>query len=732
MNAHALGALPRFLIQAAIVIAVSRALGLGARRIRQPLVIAEIVAGIVLGPSLLGWLSPGAMATIFPVESMPLLSVMSQAGLVLFMFLVGLELDPRLLSSRVHTSVAISHSSIVVPFALGATLAFYLYPRLAPPNVSLTSFTLFMGMAMSITAFPVLARILLEQRLLRTRPGAVAIACAAVDDVTAWCILAFVVSIVRSSGLSGAGRTVALALTLAGVMLFVVRPYLARLADRSRIGLNQNLVAFIVVLVFLSSLVTEFIGVHALFGAFLFGAILPKQGSIAAAIAEKLEDVVVVVLLPLFFAYSGLRTQVGLLQSPGDWLICGAITLIACAGKFGGSAVAARLTGIPWREASAIGILMNTRGLMELVALNVGHDLGVISPKLFTMMVIMALATTFMTTPLIQLVYPMAALAREISAQDPPSQSGPVSASRVNAVKTILCVPLGGSGRGLVTLAAALAQETLPEPRLYMLELVTSALRSSFVVGQHREDDASAAAMNDGESLVAQAVARGARLRLLSFVSADPTSDVCAVADVKRADLVVLGSRKRMIGDAVLTGTASAVMAAARSDVAVLVDRGLDDIRSVLVLYDDTEHARAALGLARRIVRGGAHLTVVNVMPPDAVLDEASVEKKIRAELTSRPPADLPVDLVVRTIRHSSPIEAAVKAAADQDLVMVGVGRTFGLEPSAYRLKAEPMLARITCSALVVRAARAETGTSQIEDDVEQPVRFSTLPPTAS
>ncbi len=404
--------LPLFIVQAVLVIVTSRVLGATARRLGQPLVVAEVAAGILLGPSLFGWLLPRPFAAIFPARSMPLLGILSQIGLILFMFLVGLEFDPKVLKGRTHVSVAISHSSIVLPFALGAVLAWHLHGQYAPAGVPLTSFTLFMGTAMSITAFPVLARILSERGLLRSKVGTIAITCAAVDDVTAWCILAFVVSIARAATLAGAIRTSLLAFLYIALMFLAARPLLRRCCDRIRGGLTQNLVAVALVLLFLSSWLTELIGIHALFGAFLFGAILPKEGTLAEDLARKLGDFVVVLMLPLFFAYSGLRTQIGLLDSPGAWAACAWIIVLACAGKFGGSAVAAKVTGLSWREASAIGTLMNTRGLMELVVLNIGLDLGVLSPLLFTMMIIMALVTTFLTTPVLQRIYPTEELIR--------------------------------------------------------------------------------------------------------------------------------------------------------------------------------------------------------------------------------------------------------------------------------------------------------------------------------
>ncbi|MDX2055112.1 MAG: cation:proton antiporter [Polyangiaceae bacterium] len=398
--------LPRLLVQVALIVLTSRALGLLVRRLGQPLVIGEIAAGIVLGPSFFGYFAPTAQALVFAPESLKMLGLLSQLGLVLFMFLVGLQLDPALLRGRAQTSIVVSHASIVVPFGLGCFLAAFLHPRLSLPGVPLLPFALFLGAAMSITAFPVLARILTEQGLLGTRIGSITLACAAIDDVTAWCILAVVVAFTRSTGLGAAALTIGLSLAYIGFMFFCARPILKRLAARTEpANPTQTKVTLLFLCLLGSSLITEIIGIHALFGAFLFGVIVPKQGLLPSALAEKLEGMVLVALLPLFFAQSGVRTQLGLLNSASAWAICLLIIGVACLGKFGASALAARLTGLTWREASVLGVLMNTRGLMELIVLNIGLELGVIGPQLFTMMVMMALATTLMTSPLVRWLY---------------------------------------------------------------------------------------------------------------------------------------------------------------------------------------------------------------------------------------------------------------------------------------------------------------------------------------
>lgn len=413
-------ALIRLLLQIVAIVIVSRALGLVMRRIGQPLVIAEVLGGILLGPSVLGWLWPEGMAMLFPPDSLDLLKVLSQVGLVLFMFVVGLELDPSLLRGRTRSSIAISQASIAVPFLLGIGAATWLYEPYAPAGVGMLPFMLFLGIALSITAFPVLVRILTEQNLFASTVGVIAIACAAVNDVSAWCVLAFVVAISRAQGIAHAIWTTALSIAFILIMLYAVRPFLRSAADRlSRGGeLTWTLVAAALLTVLIASTITEMIGIHALFGAFLAGVIFPRRGKLADALAHRIEGGTVVLLLPLFFAFSGLRTEIGLLNQPMDWLVAIAIIALASVGKFGGTVLAARATGLQWPEASAIAILMNTRGLMELIALNIGMDLGVISPTMFTMLVIMALVTTFATSPILRKVYPTArALADDSGSQ---------------------------------------------------------------------------------------------------------------------------------------------------------------------------------------------------------------------------------------------------------------------------------------------------------------------------
>ncbi len=409
--------LATLVIQIGVIIAVSRLVAVLFQRMQQPKVMGEMFAGIMLGPSLLGWMAPHVSSFLFPVSSLGYLNALSQIGVVIYMFLVGLALDPKALRKHGHTAVLTSHVSIIAPFVLGATLALYLYPRLSDDSVGFIGFALFMGAAMSITAFPVLARILTDRDMMGTRLGSLAIACAAVDDVTGWCILAYIVVVVRSYHKAGTP----LWMTLAGLaaflllMFYVVQRRLRGFesAFKKRGRLSENAMALMVVVILLSAVATERLGLHLLFGSFLAGVIMPKDRKFVRYILDKLETTTVVILLPLYFAFTGLRTSVQMIQGGRGWIFCGLIVLVAITGKLGGSMIAARAAGATWREAGGLGTLMNARGLMELVILNVGLDIGVISPALYSMMVVMALVTTFMTTPLLEWIYPIRLIKQE-------------------------------------------------------------------------------------------------------------------------------------------------------------------------------------------------------------------------------------------------------------------------------------------------------------------------------
>jgi Kef-type K+ transport system membrane component KefB len=408
-------------LQILVIVATARWIGLLFLKFRQPRVMGEMVAGILLGPSCLGWFAPQISAWLFPPASLGHISAISQIGLIIFMFLIGLSLNSEELHGQGHAAILTSHVSIIAPFTLAGFLALYLYPRLSDDTVSFTEFALFMGASMSVTAFPVLARILKEQGLMHSKIGALTIACAAVGDVTGWCILAYIVVLIRAGH-----AVVPVWMTIVGsavfvlVMIYGLRRILNRFVVRFRNQgeLSDDIVARIVGLMLGAALVTEVLGIHLLFGAFLMGAIMPKDADFVKSLIQRFESVTVVLLLPLFFAFNGLRTSIRTVQGWDMWGYCVLIILVAIVGKLGGSMAAARFTGMTWRGATAVGLLMNTRGLMELVILNIGLDIGVISPALFSMMVIMALVTTLMTTPLLEWVYP-ARLMREDKVSEP-------------------------------------------------------------------------------------------------------------------------------------------------------------------------------------------------------------------------------------------------------------------------------------------------------------------------
>jgi Kef-type K+ transport system membrane component KefB len=397
-------ALMHVLLALAIIILATRAMGVVFRSFHQPPVIGEIIGGISLGPSVLGWVLPDFQTYVLPSEIAPTLAIIAQLGVILFMFLIGLEVNLRILRSSGQAMLAISHVSIALPFLLGALLALGIYERYATGAVGFTSFALFLGVAMAVTAFPVLARILTDRGLQKTRLGTMAIGVAAVDDVTAWCLLALVVSVVHAQ-MGSAFLTMGLTVLFIAGAFVILRPLMIKVVPllESSGRVSEGSITLIFVAVLVSALTTEYIGVHAIFGAFLLGSVIPHDSRVAIEVTHRLEDIVKLVLLPVFFAYTGMRTEFGLLSTAEDWLLCGIIILVATIGKFGGTFVAAKLAGVTTQDAASLGILMNTRGLVELVVLNIGLDLGVVSPRLFAMLVIMAPVTTFATTPILDL-----------------------------------------------------------------------------------------------------------------------------------------------------------------------------------------------------------------------------------------------------------------------------------------------------------------------------------------
>lgn len=410
------------LLQIISILIISRMFGWLFGKIGQPTVIGEILAGIMLGPSLLGRIYPEGFHFLFAPGSLGNLYILSQLGLVLFMFTIGMELNLKTLRNKIGETWLISHASIMIPFFLGMLLAYNLYGEFVAGKTSYVSFALFMGISMSVTAFPVLARIVQEKGLTRTHLGSLALASAAIDDVTAWCLLAAVIAIAKTGSLASSGYTIVAAFAYICVMIWVIRPFLKRIGEiyKSSEVLNKSIVAFFLLVLVCSALTTQVIGIHPLFGAFLAGVIMPPLPNFRKMMIDKVEDISVTLLLPLFFVFTGLRTEIGLLNTPHLWLICTVIILIAILGKFGGSSISARILGESKRDSLSLGILMNTRGLMELIVLNIGYEMGILPPAIFVMLVIMALFTTFMTTPamsFIEHLYPLRNITEERNRQ---------------------------------------------------------------------------------------------------------------------------------------------------------------------------------------------------------------------------------------------------------------------------------------------------------------------------
>ena len=391
----------QILLQLIVILIVVQVFGYLSVRIGQQWVIGEILAGLALGPSLLGAFFPGFKTFLFPASAMPALQTLGEIGLVLYMFSLGTRLDTHLMLRQSRNAIVVSLSGIFLPLVSGAVLAYFLYPGLAGSKATLPSFMLLVGTAMAITAFPVLARLLAEKNMLGTKVGTLALTCAAIGDALAWCLLALVIAIIHAKGLASALLTLGLTLLFIGIMFTMVRPLLAY-TDR-RISSKRVLIALSLVLLLLSAYFTNAIGIHPVFGAFLMGIILPRKTTYIEQV-RSLDHVNNILFLPLFFVYSGLRTQIGLIGAPVLWLICLLVLVIACMGKILGSTLPVRWMGETWKESLTLGILMNTRGLVELIVLNIGLDLGVLSPTLFAMLVIMALMTTMMASPLLPLL----------------------------------------------------------------------------------------------------------------------------------------------------------------------------------------------------------------------------------------------------------------------------------------------------------------------------------------
>lgn len=394
------------LLQVIAILFTARIFGYLFVKIGQPSVVGEIVAGIVLGPSLLGYLFPEISGFLFAPESLANINILSQIGLIFFMFVIGMELDIREVKKKINETLLISHIGIIFPFLCGVIAAYWTYSRYASHLTPFLSYALFIGISMSITAFPVLARIIQEKGLTKSHLGVLSLASAANGDVTAWCLLAVVVAIAQTGTFIGALYTVFFSILFLLFMFFILRPFLNIIGNlyHNKEVVNKTIVAFMFFILIASSYVTEILGIHALFGAFMAGVIMPSHVQFRKILTEKLEDVALSIFLPLFFVSTGLKTQIGLISTTAEWLVCVMFILVAVFGKVVGTAVPARFAGESWKDSWLMGALMNTRGLMELIVLTIGYEMKILSPSIFAMLVLMTLVTTFMTGPLLSLI----------------------------------------------------------------------------------------------------------------------------------------------------------------------------------------------------------------------------------------------------------------------------------------------------------------------------------------
>lgn len=522
------------LLQIITIIIVARLFGWLFRKIGQPSVIGEIIAGIFLGPSVVGMFFPEYSLLLFPPESLGNLQFLSQIGLILFMFVIGMELDLKVLKNKANEAVVISHASIVIPFALGIGLSYFIYQQFAPKGVEFLSFSLFMGIAMSITAFPVLARIVQERGINKTKLGSIVITCAAADDITAWCILAAVIAIVKAGSFASSLYVILLASIYVLMMLFLVKPFLKKIGDlyATRDNLSKPVVAIFLLTLIISSYLSEVIGIHALFGAFLTGAIMPDIAKIKTIFIEKVEDVSMILLLPLFFVFTGLRTQIGLINDPYLLKVTGIIITVAVAGKFLGSTLAAKFVGQNWRDSLTIGALMNTRGLMELIVLNIGYDLGVLSSEIFTMMVIMALATTFMTGPAIDLINYIFKRT-EILIPNEISNS---------TFKILISFGNNEKGKSLLHLANSFVKNQKENTNITALHLSLSDEMHTYNLEEYEKDAF--------EPIINESLTLNQELTTLFKATVDIETDIADIASRGEFDLVLVG-----LGKSIFEGT---------------------------------------------------------------------------------------------------------------------------------------------------------------------------------
>ncbi len=571
--------LSMILIQIIIVLGLSRIFSRIFRKMGQPSVIGEIFAGIALGPSLIGYFFPEFSNIFFPKESLAYIKILSQIGLLVFMFIIGMELDVGILKRQASQAVFISHTSIIFPFMLGTILAYFLFEKYAPEGVSFLSFGLFMGISLSITAFPVLARIIQEKGLSKTPLGIITLTCAAVDDISAWCILALIIAIVHAGTMLISVFVLVLSVVFVAIMVSYVQPLLNRMSKIyvSKEIIGKGVITALILIMLCSAVVSEGIGIHALFGAFLAGVIMPTNTKLRQVLTEKFEDFSMIFLLPLFFAYTGIRTKIGLLNEWEHVFTCIYIIILATIGKLIGSMFAARFVGHSWKESFAIGTLMNTRGLMELIVLNIGYDLGVISPTIFVMMVIMALVTTFATGPLLNLVI---------------DDFKKVEQDEERISPILFAFGPTAAGVSLMRLAASLSSKNTNIAALHLSPVPENITSLNREISESIFNEISQIA--EDKKII---------LNKIYKYSDDIVKEISTTAKLEQSSLVLMGASKRLFGQNFLGGKVEKVLSEVDSTVGVFLDKNLKEVKQVGIFYSDPNEAEAIFDVASLIYK---------------------------------------------------------------------------------------------------------------------------------
>ncbi|XP_057861671.1 cation/H(+) antiporter 19 isoform X2 [Cryptomeria japonica] len=630
-------ALPLLILQICLVLTVTRTLAFLFRPLRQPRVVAEIIGGIILGPSVIGR-SESYMKTVFPKNSTPVLETVANIGLLFFLFLVGLELDFNAIKRTGRKSLAIAAAGITLPFVAGIGVAFLLRSTISK-GVDYGAFLVFMGVALSITAFPVLARILAELKLLTRDVGQLAMSAAAVNDVVAWILLAIAVA------LSGSGKSpvISVYVLLCGVvfvafMMLAVRPMMALMGRRSPDNepVSELFICITLAGVLASGFVTDAIGIHSIFGAFVFGLTIPKEGPFAGMLIEKIEDFVGVLLLPLYFASSGLKTNISTVSSAQSWGLLVLVILTACAGKILGTLFVSLAHKVSFRESLTLGFLMNTKGLVELIVLNIGKDRKVLNDEVFALMVLMALFTTFITTPIVMAIY------KPARKQVPYKHRKLQRDKQKDELRILACVHGTKNIPAIINLMEASRGTRKSALRLYIMHLVELSERSSSIMLVHKARKNGQPFWNRNRSHEDQIVIAFDAFEQLSKVAVRPMTeisafqdmhvDICNVAEEKRAAMIILPFHKYQRVDGVLESVNAGirtvnqkVLKHAPCSVGILVNRGLGGqsqlapssvSHNIAVLFFGGPDDREALVYGRRMAEHpGIKLSVIRFLP---------------------------------------------------------------------------------------------------------------------